>query len=88
MDFRWNEWNIEHVQKHGVFPEEAEDAVRLARLPYPEAREDGKRLAIGPGVGGRLLQVVYLVGDDDCVYVIHARPLTDVEKHRYRRRMR
>jgi hypothetical protein len=33
-------------------------------------------------------QVVYVIDPDGTVYVIHARPLTDREKRRYRRRKR
>jgi hypothetical protein len=29
--------------------------------------------------------VIYVLDPDETVYVIHARPLTDKEKHRYRR---
>jgi len=32
------------------------------------------------------LQVVFVFNEDDDVYVIHARPLTDKEKKGYRRR--
>ena len=88
MDFRWNDWNIEHVQVHGVSPEEAEEVVHQARAPYPEARGDGKWLVCGPGSGGRLLQVVFIIEEEDSGYVIHARPLDDNEKRRYRRRTR
>ena len=28
MEFRWNEWNVEHIAIHGVEPEEAEWVVR------------------------------------------------------------
>jgi hypothetical protein len=24
MEFRWNDWNIEHIAGHGVSPDEAE----------------------------------------------------------------
>jgi uncharacterized DUF497 family protein len=85
VDFRWNEWNKEHVATHGVLPEEAEVVVESARRPFPRKIDNDKWLAWGPGVGGRLLQVVFLVEEEDSVYVIHARPLTDREKRRYRR---
>jgi uncharacterized DUF497 family protein len=88
MEFRWNEWNIEHVQEHGVSPEEAEDVVRDAQPPYPEARGDDKWRVCGPGRGGRMVQVVFVTDEDGTTYIIHARPLTDREKHRYRRRQR
>ena len=45
-----------------------------------------KLLVMGRGQEGRFIQVVYVLDPDDRVFVIHARPLTDKEKHRYRRR--
>jgi uncharacterized protein len=88
MEFRWNEWNLEHLNRHGVSPEEAEQVVRQAEPPYPQGRENEKLLVWGKGRGGRLLQVVYLLEEDDNVYVIHARPLAETEKKRFRRRRR
>ena len=84
MDFRWNEWNIEHLAKHGVDPCEAEQVVGNARPPFPLYRGDGKWLVWGRGRGGRLLQVAFVIDEDDSVYVIHARALTDREKRRFR----
>ena len=52
MEFRWNEWNIDHVAEHGVRPEEAEAAVRNARLPYPRRHMEGKWFVRGRGIGG------------------------------------
>jgi len=88
MDFRWNDWNIEHIAEHGVDPEEAELVIRRAERPYPTHRGDGKWLVWGRGRGGRLIQVVFVEDEDGTVYVIHARPLTEHEKRRWRRRMR
>ncbi len=84
MDFRWDDWNLDHVTDHGVTVEEAEAVIENAASPYPLHREDDKWLVWGRGSGGRLLQVVFVI-DDDSVYVIHARPLTDREKRRFRR---
>lgn len=86
MEFRWNEWNVEHIRSHGVTPAEAESVVRTARGAFPQRRSDDKWLAWGKGQGDRLLQVVFVLSDDDCVYVIHARPLTDREKKAFHRR--
>lgn len=88
MDFRWNDWNVAHVLDHGVLPEEAEGIIFEAEAPYPLYRGDGKWLVWGPGKGGRFLQVVFVLDENDFVYVIHARPLTGSEKARYRRRRR
>ena len=85
MDFRWNEWNVEHIAKHGVEPDEAEHVVRRARRPFPRYHGEGKWLVQGHGNGGRFVQVIYVLDDDGRVFVIHARPLTDREKRRYRR---
>ena len=86
MEFRWNEWNIEHVGKHGVTPSEAEYVVRRARMPYPKNIEDEKRMVKGQTIQGRYLQVVYILDDVDSYYIIHARPLTPAEKSRYKKR--
>ncbi len=88
MQFRWNPWNIEHIGGHGVTPEEAEAVVEAARKPFPEARADDKWRVVGRGQGGRWLQVIYVLDPEDSVFVIHARPLTDREKRRERRRLR
>ena len=88
MDFRWNRWNEEHVGTHDVAPEEAEEVVLGAQPPFPLVEGDDKYLVWGPTGAGRLLQVVFVIDPDDAVFVIHARPLTEKEKKRFRRRMR
>ena len=85
MEFRWIDWNIEKVGEDGVKPEEAEYVVEQAARPYPQHREDDKFLVWGPTAGGRLLQVVFLLDEDDTVFIIHARPLTEQEKRRRRK---
>jgi uncharacterized DUF497 family protein len=88
MDFRWNDWNLNHVTSHGVSVEEIETLIDTARSPFPEYRGDGKWLVQGRGTGGLFIQAIYIMDDDDTVYVIHARPLLESEKRRYRRRLR
>jgi uncharacterized DUF497 family protein len=88
MEFRWIAWNRDHIAEHGVDPAEAEMVVRRARRPFPQQIGDDKLLVMGQGSGGRYLQVIYILDPDDTVFVIHARPLTDGEKRRYRRRRR
>ena len=85
MEFRWNEWNVTHLWEHGVYPAEAEAVVRSALSPFPRAVEDGKFMVWGQGQGGRLLQVVFVIDDDDQIFVIHARPLSPAEKRRRNR---
>lgn len=87
-EFRWNEWNVEHIARHGVVPDEAEYVVGYTKRPWPQALGHGKFIAVGQAAGGRYLQVTYVLDPDDTVFVIHARPLTDNEKRRFRRRSR
>ena len=84
MDFRWNRWNEGHIARHGVAPEEAEEALLHARKPFPRKYED-KWLAWGATVSGRMLQVVFVLDLDATVFIIHARDLTDRERKRLRR---
>lgn len=86
MQFRWIDWNREHIATRGVDWEEAESVVRQAKPPFPEQVGDEKLLVVGPGRGGKILQVIFVLDADDTVFVIHARSLTDREKRRYRRR--
>jgi uncharacterized DUF497 family protein len=87
VEFRWNEWNIDHIAEHGVRPDEAETVVRNAKRPYPMRHVDDKWLVRGRGLGGRLIQVIFLIDndEDETIYVIHARPLTDKEKRKFRK---
>ncbi|HZZ29859.1 MAG TPA: hypothetical protein VFE46_17820 [Pirellulales bacterium] len=86
MQFRWKEWNLDHIANHGVSPAEAELVVRSAQSPFPEEIEDEKILVWGQGSGGRYLQVIYLLDPDGTAFIIHARPLNRREKRRVRRR--
>ncbi|MFL5243101.1 MAG: hypothetical protein ACJ8FY_13415 [Gemmataceae bacterium] len=75
MRFRWIDWNIEHLAQHGVDPVEAESVVTKARAPFPQGRSDGKYVVWGPGRGGRLIQIVYVIDEVGDLFVIHGRPL-------------
>lgn len=86
MQFRWIDWNRDHIAEHGVEPEEAEMVVRNAKPPFPRKIGDEKWLVVGRGVGGRFVQVIYLNDADETVFVIHARPIEDREKRRLRRK--
>ena len=83
--FRWVRWNLEHATRHGVIVGECERIVQGGR--YRETG-DGKCRAVGRGSDGRWLQVVFSLTEDDEVFVIHSRPLTEAEKHRERRNER
>ena len=85
MDFRWNDWNIEHVQEHGVALREAELIIERAPEHQWLNRGDGKWLIRGRGYGDRFIQVILVLDEDGTLYVIHARPMTDKEKRQWRK---
>jgi hypothetical protein len=87
-EFRWNEWNVEHIDTHGVAPPEAEYVINRARRPFPRDMGDGKYLVRGQSESGQWLQAIYVFDPPGVVYVIHARPLTDAEKRTTRRSRR
>ncbi len=88
MEFRWNDWNVDHIGEHGIKPEQAEYVVRRTRAPFPEESSDARWLVMGPDENGLLMRVVYVLDSDGTIYVIHAMPLSDRDKKRYRRRRR
>ncbi|HET6251477.1 MAG TPA: hypothetical protein VFE47_27580 [Tepidisphaeraceae bacterium] len=74
-DFRWNEFNLDKVAKHGVKPREAERVVRFATRPYPRPHKKGTYYVLGRGDSNRRLQVIYLLDEDGTAYIIHAMPV-------------
>lgn len=86
--FRWNDWNIQHIGEHGVAPAEAEHLVKHAGRSSTQRRGDGRYLVVGRFPDGSHGQVAFVFSPPGVVYVIHARPLTDIEKRRLRRRQK
>ena len=85
MDFRWNNWNIDHIAEHGVAPEEAGYVIERARRPFPRYDGNGKYRVWGQTADGFHLQVIFIYDPPGVVFVIHARPLNDHEKRLFRR---
>jgi hypothetical protein len=86
--FRWIEWNVEKCHKHNVVPDDVEYVVQHASRLFPKRTEDGKYAVWGKDRGGQYLQVIYLIDPDGTLFVIHAMPLTDRQKHQLRRLFR
>ena len=74
-EFRWNGWNIEHIAKHGIKPWEAEHVIHNAKPPFPCRHKKGTWIVKGRLPGGRYAQVIFLIGRDELIYVIHAMPI-------------
>ena len=87
-DFRWNDWNEDHIARHGVRSDEAEYVVEHPARGFPRSDGSRKYRAWGQTTTGRYLQVIYIFSPPGVVYVIHSRDLTEPEKHRLRRQGR
>ncbi len=85
MDFRWIDWNVDKCHRHGVAPDEAEEVVQNAHRPYPRKIDDEKTIVRGQTNQGRYMQVIYLIDENDALFVIHAMPLSGRKKRNYRR---
>lgn len=83
--FRWHDWNLGKIAKHGVSRQEAEYVVSYPARPYPR-RGRGKGIweVIGRGQGDRLVEVAYLLDPDGTIFVIHAMPLSTRRRRRRR----
>ena len=79
-DFKWVDWNVNHIALHGVTPDEAEWVVNHARRPYPRRHGGGKFEVRGQTLAGDYLLVVFAVEPDARLFVITARPLNENEK--------
>jgi uncharacterized DUF497 family protein len=87
-EFRWNDWNVEHVGAHDVTPKEAEYIVNRPERGYPQKMEDEKYLVKGQTAERRYLQVIYIFSPAAMVYVVYARDMTANEKKNLRSKRR
>ena len=53
MEFRWNDWNIEHIAGHSVTAEEAEQAIRHGPLDLGAETVDGEERFLSLGLTNR-----------------------------------
>ena len=87
VDYDWDEDNVEHIARHRVSPEEAEEAAGVPRrAPHPA--HSGRRAIIGMTIDGRLLMVVVERRGGRTLRVITARDATRRERAVYRRHNR
>lgn len=80
--FDWDDRNREHVGRHGVEPEEAEEAFLGRRFIFRP--RDGRYILLGASAAGRHLLVAFALAES-IARVITARDMTEAEKRRYRR---
>lgn len=84
--FVWDEENEEHISRHGVEPEEAEEVFAGNPLIY-KAKYD-RYYALGPTEDGSLLTIVFEYLGQGEARVIMARSMSSAEQKLYRRKKR
>jgi uncharacterized DUF497 family protein len=77
--------NIEHIARHGVFPDEVED-VAFDDDPWIRKGRKGTRYMLGYTVAGRYLFFVYVLKGKGIARVITSMDMDDKTKKLYKKR--
>ncbi len=86
-EFEWDDNNIEHIARHGVFPDEVED-VAFDDNPWIRKGRKGTRYMLGYTVAGRYLFVVYVLKGKGIARVITSMDMDDKTKKLYKKRVK
>lgn len=84
-EFVWPEERIDHIGRHGVTPEEVEDAC-FGRALVQRAKSEGENpvyYVLGETRAGRHIFCVVIAFLDGKGFPVTARQMTDKEKRRY-----
>jgi uncharacterized DUF497 family protein len=87
-EIRWTSESEAHIARHGVMPEEVEQAVNSRPRYEACGREDSTLLYCAWTEDGRALLVVLAEAVDGRWYVATARDMTDTERRTFRRKGR
>ncbi|MBI2039606.1 BrnT family toxin [Candidatus Microgenomates bacterium] len=79
----WDEWNIEHVGKHGVSQDEVEEVCSSKHFAIKSGKT--KMAVWGRTEGGRYLLVIVGVRGFYDYYPVSAREMDDREKRNFRK---
>lgn len=84
----WDDWNEDHIARHGIRPDEVEQAVFDPGSLFLRTRREGVRryLVLGLTEAGRYLFVVLDPMNGNRAYPVTAREMTDAERRRFKAR--
>ena len=87
LQFDWDEANTQHVVRHGVKPEEAEQAMVNDPLPVETnwRRGELRTVCVGRTDSGRRLAVVYTIRNDR-IRIVTAYPIARKGRRTYESR--
>jgi uncharacterized protein len=77
-----DDWNEEHIARHGVRPHEVEDVV-CSPSTCVERRRNGTYGMLGRTPAGRGLLVILAPRGGGCFYVVTSRDVTTAERRRF-----
>ena len=86
-EFEWDDNNIEHIARHGVFPDEVEN-VAFDDDPWIRKGRKGTRYMLGYTVAGRYLFVVYVLKDRGIARVVTSMDMDEKTKKLYKIRVK
>lgn len=79
----WDAWNVAHIARHGVIPDEAEEAYHGD--PYTDEGKKGRIRLVGPTRAGRMLAMILDPEEEEGVYYpVTARPASRRERELHR----
>lgn len=81
----WGEWNIGHIARHNVKPEEVEEVCGSRKIFVSKVGGQKKRI-IGRTLSGRYLTIFLANRGENNYYVVTVRDATIKEKRQYKRR--
>lgn len=79
----WDEWNVEHIGRHGLDPREVEEMC-FSRPHITRARRNTFR-AIGQMAAGRYITAILVPRERGTYYPVTARDATEQERRLYRK---
>ncbi|MCC6363192.1 MAG: BrnT family toxin [Bryobacterales bacterium] len=87
MEFVWDARNIEHLKRHKITPQEAEETILLDCLESDLQQHAGEErvLCFGRTAQGRLLTIIYTMRGE-AVRVVTGYPMTRSQQRLYFRR--
>lgn len=86
-EFDWDDGNVDHLDRHGVTPEEAEESLHDSRrvgIAAYNVTGERRSAVVGATEDGRVLFVVY-TWRGGRIRVVTARDADQAQRRRYRR---
>lgn len=83
----WNEWNVKHIAKHAVIPEEVEEICSNSYSYSSDDARHGRFIITGITSKGRILAVIIEPTEqEDIYYPVSARDASRKERKAYQER--